>query len=549
MTERWDAVVVGSGGGGGPVAYTLAQAGIRTLVLEKGPRYQREDFDHDEITTCRRDFWVPYPADDPHTIRRQPDGLAAPTSAAWTSQCVGGGTVHMSGFFFRLHPDDFRLPSTFGPIEGSTVIDWPIGYDDLAPYYDRVEKVVGISGDTSANPFEPPRSGPFPMPPVETHPVASWIDRAGQRIGMHPYPVPRAILTQPRDGRGACVYCPLCGSYGCEVDAKSSSMAALLPTAEASGHCEIRPRCMAQRIVMRRDGRAHGVEYIDAENRLQFAQADMVIIAASAIESARLLLLSDSGRHPRGLGNNGGQVGRNLCFSTMGQLTAELAYERFTPQAQEELRNRAPFIGRAVQDFYKVEPAGDLFGRGGTFHLLWEHPNPIYAAERLINDFDGPVYGAALTQRLAHHFRDQRTVEVECFGEWLPTEGCHVTLDPRTTDRWGLPAAQITIARHPSDMAASQLVVSEAQRLVAAVGATDIRVIDVGGETLVLQYGTCRMGDDPATSVCRADGRLHEVDNVYVTCGGSLPTGGAVPSTMTIMANAFRIADGIAARA
>ena len=545
MTEQWDAVVVGSGAGGGPVAHTLAHKGKRILVLEKGPRYRRQDFDHDEIATCRRDFWMPYPADDPHTLRRQPQSPAVATNAAWTSQCVGGGTVHMSGFFFRLHPDDFRLPTAFGPIADSTAIDWPIGYDDLAPYYDRVEQVVGISGDTSANPFEPPRSKPFPMPPVQTHPVSAWIDKAGEQLGMHPYAVPRAILTEPRADRGECVYCALCGSYGCEVDAKSSAMAALLPAAEATGRCQIRPGCMAQRVVMRTDGRAHGVEYIGPDNDVHMVEADVVIIAASAVESARLLLLSDSGRHPRGLGNNTGQVGRNLCFSTLGQLTGELAYDRFSANQQNELRNSAPFVGRAVQDFYRVEPAGDVFGRGGTFHLLWEHPNPIYAAERLLNDGDGPVYGTALTRRLKRHFREQRTLEVECFGEWLPTDGCHVTLDPQTSDRWGLPAARITIARHPSDMAASQLVVSEARRLLDTVGATNVRVLDVGGETLVLQYGTCRMGADPATSVCRADGRLHEVENVYVTCGGSLPNGGAVPSTMTIMANAFRIADGI----
>ena len=545
MTELWDAVVVGSGAGGGPVAYTLAKAGLRVLVLEKGPRYRAQDFLHDEIASCRRDFFIPYPDDDPHTLRRRPDAPAARTNAAWTSRCVGGGTVHMSGFFFRLHPEDFRPISTFGTIPGSTAIDWPIAYEDLAPYYDRVETVVGVSGDTRSNPFEPPRSGPFPMPPVETHPVAAWIDRAGRALGMHPYPVPRAIITEPKDGRGACVYCRLCGSYGCEVNAKSSSAAALLPAAEATGRCEVRPDAMVTRIVMQKDGRAKGVVYVGPDGAEHAVDAERVIVAASAIESARLLLLSPSSNHPRGVGNNGGQVGRNLCFSTLGQLDGELAFAGRPLEEQQELQNAAPFIGRAVQDFYRVDPAGDVFGKGGTFHLLWAHPNPIYAAERLIDDPDGPVYGAALTRRLTHHFRAQRTIEIECFGEWLPTEGCHVTLDPDTTDRWGLPAARLTIARHPSDMAASQRLVAEAQRLLEAIGAINIAIRDVGGETLVLQYGTCRMGEDPATSVCTAAGHLHEVDNLYVTCGGSLPSGGAVPSTMSIMANAFRIAEGI----
>ncbi|MEO1334030.1 MAG: GMC family oxidoreductase, partial [Myxococcota bacterium] len=425
MSERFDAVIVGSGAGGAPVAYTLAQAGAKVLVLEKGPRFRRTDHQHDEIISCRRDTFIPYPEDDPHTIRRDPDASAHPTNAAWTSRCVGGGTVHMSGFFFRLHPEDFRIASTFGPIEDSTIIDWPIAYEDLAPYYDRVEQVVGVSGDTSANPHEPPRSGPFQLPPVQTHPVAHWVDRAGRELGMHPYPVPRAIITQPRDGRGACVYCPLCGSYGCEVGAKSSTADALIPACEQTGRCEVRADAMVQRILMRQDGRAKGVVYVDTNGARHTVDADIVVVAASAIESARLLLMSGSSRHPNGIGNNHGQVGRNLCFSTLGHLTGALPYEGRSTQEQSELRNSSPFIGRAIQDFYRVEPAGDLFGKGGTFHLLWAHPNPIYAAEQLIMDDDGPVYGDALTRRLLQYFKQQRTIEVECFGEWLPTDGCH----------------------------------------------------------------------------------------------------------------------------
>lgn len=547
MSEsRYDVVVVGSGAGGAPVATVLAEAGARVLVLEKGPRYGVKDFLHDEISICRRDFWVPWVEDDPHVLLR-PAGRPTRTNAGWISQCVGGGTVHMSGFFFRLHPDDFSLVSTYGPLEGSTAIDWPIRYEDLAPFYDRVEREVGVSGDLRKNPHAPPREGPFPFPPLATHPVSSWIDEAGPKLGMHPFPVPRAIVTQGSEGRSACVYCALCGSYGCEVHAKSSTLASLIPRAEATGNCTVTPGAMVTRVLMQADGRAAGVEYVDQAGGRQRALAGTVVVAASAVESARLLLLSACAGHEAGVGNRTGQVGRNLCFNTLGKVHGQLAYEGLEPAKREQLAASSPFVGRAVQDFYRAEGVG--FGKGGTFHLLWSHPNPIFAAEQLLKEDGALVYGPALTERLKRRFVEGRQIEAECFGEWLPTEGCHVTLDDDVTDRWGLPSARITLgARHPSDRAASAHLVDKARELLAAIGARDLHTEAVGGETWVLQSGTCRMGTDPKTSVTTPDGHLHEVDNLYVTCGAALPTSGGVPNTMTILANAFRVAEGIAKR-
>jgi choline dehydrogenase-like flavoprotein len=516
--EEVDVVVVGSGAGGAPVALSLARAGKRVLVLEKGRRPQLHDFLHDEIAMCRRDFFTPFPEDDPHTLRRSESEPAVATNAGWISRCVGGGTVHMSGFFLRFQPSDFAR--------------WPFAYDVLAPYYDQVERDLGVSGDESQNPFAAPRSGPYPHAPVLSHPIAMRIDEAGKKLGMHPFPMPRAIITEPREGRSACVYCPLCGSYGCEVGAKSSTLASLIPAAEKTGRCEVRPNAMVHRIVMMKNGRAAGVRWFDDQDQEHEVRARIVVLACSAIESARLLLLSRSESHPQGLGNEQGQVGKNLCFSTLGQLHGRLFYSDF----DESLRSPMPFVGRAVQDFYTA---------GGTFHLLWEHLNPIHSAEKLIRDGGRLVYGAELMQRMHHHFVQSRTIEVECFGEWTPTAGCYVSLDERVTDRWGLPAARITIARDPSDREKSELLVGKAKQLLEAIGAKEIETLSVGGETLILQHGTCRMGTDPRTSVTTPDGRLHQVDNVYVTDGGSLPTSGAVPSTLTIMANAFRIAAGI----
>ena len=542
-------MVVGSGAGGGPVAYALARAGASVLVLEKGPRYTPSDFLHDEISSCRRNFFVPYPQHDPHTLRRSPTARAVPTQAGWISQCVGGGTVHMSGFFFRFHPHDFELVSRFGAPEGSTLADWPFAYETLAPWYNRIEREVGISGDVSKNPFESPRSQNFPFPPVQTHPVARWIDAAGARLGLHPYPVPRAIVTRPVPGRHPCVYCSLCGSYGCEVNAKSSTAASILPVAEATGRCEIRPHSMVFEIAMRGSNRAAGVRYIDGNGDTILVESDIVVVAASAIESARLLLLSRSRYFPDGLGNQHGQVGQNLCFSTLTKMSAFLRTAGRSSKHQAELDDRgSPFVGRALQDFLHPNPNALGFPRGGTIHLLWAHPNPIYAAEHLIHDQDRLVWGSELMARMHERFTKGRMLEVEGFSDWLPTPECYVDLDPTVRDRFGLPAARITLHRHPHDQIASEYLAEKTRPLLEALGADPIRTLTVGGETLVLQHGTCRMGHNPRTSVINADGQLHEVPNVYVSDGSALPTSGAVPSTFTIMANALRIGEGIAQR-
>jgi choline dehydrogenase-like flavoprotein len=550
-TENFDAVVVGTGAGGAPVAYVLAASGARVLVLEKGPRYGPHDFVRDEIVTCRRDFWVPYPEDDPHVVVEGPGARPSVSHRGWISQCVGGGTVHMSGFFFRYHPIDFELRSRAPDLTGTTLIDWPFGYEQLAPYYDRVEKELGVSGDLAQNPYDPRGDAPFPYPPVPTHPISQWIEEKGRARGYHPFHVPRAIITTPEEklGRGACEYHQLCGSYGCENAAKSSTLATYIPLAEATGRCAVRDRCMVERVEMRNDGRAKGVVYVDARGDRRRVEADVVVVACGAIESARLLLMSRTASFPNGLGNGAGLVGRNLCLSSLGHLAGVLYYDDFGEPERRVLKNPAPFVGRAVQDLYELDPPAEGLPKAGTFHFLWAHENPIHRTERLLDARGGGlVYGSALMERLRERFGQSKTLEVESFSEWLPTDGCFVELDGEVSDRWGLPAAKIHIDQHPASVAATTRMVEASETLLADLGCRTIERIDVGGVTWVLQSGTCRMGTDPATSVTTPEGHLHEVDNLYVTDGASLPTSGGVPNTMTILANALRIAEGMAAR-
>lgn len=535
-----DVCIIGSGAGGAPLALELGKAGFKVVLLEKGAWYQQGDFVHDEIMNSRRNFFMPLPWDEPHLWRKEGQPYSR-SNEAWTANCVGGGTVHMSGYFYRLKPVDFRMKSELGAVKGANVVDWPITYKELAPYYDKAEAELGVSGNAVPHPFLEPRSGNYPLPPLTEHPVAGAIDKAAKSLGWHAIPTARGIVSRPYRGRDACVYCTLCGSYGCEHGAKSSTAASLVPAAIATGNVELRPKCMAKEITVDARGLAKSVVYVDQDGVTQEQPARVIVASCTAVESARLLLNSKSSRFPNGLGNDNGLVGKNLLFSSFGQSKATFSVSKRGKEL-DWLSSPLPFVNRSVQDFYVMPDERFGFRKGGTLGFMWAHPNPIFAAVGLAQKGERGVFGKELKDRL-RTYRDSRILEFEIYGEFLPTDGTYVGVDGNVKDKFGLPVAAITLKRHERDFTMTKFLVDRGEEVLQAMQPDRVDRVGIAGETTILQGGTCRFGKDPATSVLDADCRSHAVKNLYVVDGSFLPTSGGVPLTLTIAANSFRVAD------
>ncbi|NOX09643.1 MAG: GMC family oxidoreductase [Gammaproteobacteria bacterium] len=553
----YDVIVIGSGAGGGPVALECAKAGKSVLVLEKGYWLNEGDFAKDDLASYIHNAYTPDLRDEQHVIEEMDemgDWHAEAGSESgwsfWNGSLVGGASNLMSGFFYRLKPQDFYLRSEFGPIEGANVADWPISYEDMEPWYSKVELEVGISGQVQRHPLlEPRSSADFPYPPTREHPIVSMIDNACESLGYHALRTPRAILSVSDKDRRGCEYSGFCGSYGCHSGAKGSSRAALLNRALKTGYCKIQPESKVTRLISNSAGKVVSVEYVDKHNKRTTLSAKVFVVACHAIESSRLLLASVGERHPDGLGNRYQQLGKNLLFSAGGAGTGEFTYGKMDKIMAEAMNTRGPFVNRGLQDWYFIDD--EFMGgrvKGGTIDFLLRHPGPMGRAMGLPFDDNGLVWGKALKQRLKSTFTTTQDLRFEVFNDWLPTDNCFVSLDHQVKDKWGSPVARVRIGYHQQDLKVGEFLSQKAVGVMEAMHADNIRYSVSGTPTPNLVAGGCRFGHDPKISVLDKDCRIHDVDNVYVTDGSFMPTGGSVPYTWTIYANAFRVADIIKAR-
>jgi choline dehydrogenase-like flavoprotein len=535
LGEEVDFVVVGSGAAGGVMARELALAGFDVVVMEQGPRLGPGDFEHDEFKYWYLNGIMNKPEESPQTYRKLPTDKAERVqglNALWYARLVGGGSNHFTGNFWRLRPVDFKERTLVGEIPGTGFADWPITYDELEPYYTKVDWEIGVSGLAGACPDDPPRSKPYPMPPLPVKSSGVLFERGARKLGLHPYPAPMAIASVPYRGRPPCQHCGFCIGYGCEYRAKSSTLYTMIPEAEATGRCEVRAESYVFRIDTDARGRATGVAYFDGERREQFQKARAVVVCANGGETPRLLLNSANSKFPDGLANSSGLVGKYLMFNQGAVAGAVFEHELNEHKSVQ--------VTRLLHDFYDSDPKRGFYGGGGIDGRFAPAPIglPLWGLPPEIG------WGAPLKRAL----RDMpRTMLSMGHTTSLALERNNVTIDPELKDAWGVPAIRVTYKEHPDDMKMAAWLQDRSMEILEAAGA--LRT----WRTPVTEYnnsphliGTCRMGDDPAKSVVDRYHRSHDVPNLFVCDGSSMVTSGRGQPTMTIQALAFRAGEHIA---
>ncbi|WP_317890756.1 GMC family oxidoreductase [Paenibacillus arenilitoris] len=544
LRERYDAVIVGAGAGGSVAAATLAESGMSVLVVERGSRLGYNQVGSDHLRNHRLSKYGhntgPDREGNPRTILTEAgeERVTAPFESDYhnNAMTVGGGTRVYGAQAWRFHPEDFRMATRYGVPDGSSLSDWPIAYEELEPYYERAEWEVGVSGDGNAHPGHAKRSRPYPMPALSMTLEARRLAEAAAKLGWDAGAVPLLINSVERDGRPACVRCGQCVGFACPTDSKNGGHNTMLVRAIATGNCDLICDTMVERIDTEGGKRATGVRLVqqagDGARRRQ-VRAGHVVVAAGAIESARLLLHSASDAEPDGIGNRNGLVGRNL----QGHVYSG-AYGLFDDPVQDGL---GPGVGIATLRFAHGNGGGVIGGGllANEFTRL-----PLIHWNRALAP-DAPRWGLAGK----HTMRDSylRTSQIQGPIQEIPSPESRVRLSPTIKDRFGIPVAQLSGSIHPESLRAAEMLGEQAERWLWAAGARQVWRTRPGGGLSAGQHqaGTLRMGNDPATSVTDPTGRVHGYDNLWVSDGSVHVTNGGVNPVLTILALAFRTSDSL----
>ncbi|HQR49909.1 MAG TPA: GMC family oxidoreductase, partial [Steroidobacteraceae bacterium] len=373
---------------------------------------------------------------------------------------------------------------------------------------------------------------PYPMPPLPVKSSGVLLEQGARKLGLHPFPAPMAIASKPYRGRPACAHCGFCIGFGCEMQAKSSTLYTAIPDAEATGRCEVRSESYVFRVDTNERNRATGVAYFDRDGREHFQKARAVVLCANGAETPRLLLMSAGPRHPDGLANSSGLVGRNLMFNTYNEVGAIFEHELNEYKSVQ--------VTRIVHDFYLTDPKRGFYGGGGIDGRMG--PSPI----------GWPLFSTPPDRNWGAEFKAlleamPRAMVSATHGTSLPMESNRIDLDPDLKDAWGRPCIRVTYKDHPDDLANTRYLQDRAEEILQAAGAQQTWKMPVTESTLgVHLLGTCRMGNDPKSSVVDRYHRSHDVRNLFICDGSSLVTGGRGQPTMTIQALAFRAGDHIA---
>lgn len=535
--KRVNAVVVGAGAGGGIVAKELAEAGLSVVLLERGKWYTAFDCRKDDLRNQRTSvLGNAFGPDDERNPRVavDPQGRARLVRASGpgynnNAACVGGGTLSYGAMAWRYMEKDFRMRSIYGQVPGSTLEDWPISYQDLEPYYEKAESEIGVSGDDAGNIFRAPRRKPLPMPPLPPTREFEILQPAARRLGLHPFHIPMLRNTVPYNGRGACMRCRWCVGFACEVNAKCGTQNTVIPTALATGNCELRTECMTSRIFTDDRGRATGVEYFDAHDRRIRQDADLVVVSSAAVESARLLLNSKSRLFPNGLGNRYDWVGRNLQGHTYSGC--------FGIMPDEICDDLGPGACIAVCDYNHGNP-----GLAGGAMLANEFIRLPYQFVGMLPP-DVPKWGQAHKEFMRSFYR--RAIAVQGPTQEMPMFNSRVEVDPAVRDHWGIPVARMSGDKHPHTFEIATFTAGKAQAWLKEAGAvrTWKKLPGPGVSGGQHQAGTCRMGNDPKTSVVNRYCQVHDVDNLFVIDGSVHVTNGGFNPVLTIMAVAYYASD------